>query len=159
MHNNKKIALKVMALSEDTDYASIINEIAMMKEIDSGNNSSSSVSSEKIENNNTSDSSTSEKPRKRRRNLVSFYDAFTCERSNDTLINEDNSNNNSGEIVGGAAGVATMAKEKQLWICMEYMAGGCLTQMITVIGVLEEPVIAYLCREILKGLAYLHSEV
>ena len=40
---------------------------------------------------------------------------------------------------------------------MEYMPGGSLTQLL-MYNKLSEPQIAYLCRETLQALAYLHSE-
>ena len=45
----------------------------------------------------------------------------------------------------------------RLWICMEYCGGGSLQDIYLVTGPLPEPHIAFVCRETLKGLAYLHS--
>lgn len=46
--------------------------------------------------------------------------------------------------------------EGQLWVCMEYMDGGSLTEMISICK-MTEPQIAAVCRDVLKGLYYLHS--
>uniref|UniRef100_A0A671NTJ4 Mitogen-activated protein kinase kinase kinase kinase n=1 Tax=Sinocyclocheilus anshuiensis TaxID=1608454 RepID=A0A671NTJ4_9TELE len=45
-----------------------------------------------------------------------------------------------------------------LWICMEYCGGGSLQDIYHVTGPLSELQIAYVCRETLQGLAYLHSK-
>ena len=49
--------------------------------------------------------------------------------------------------------------EKSLWVVMEYMDGGCLTDILEVFDdlQLDEPQIAYVARETLRGLAYIHS--
>ena len=45
-----------------------------------------------------------------------------------------------------------------LWIAMEYCAGGSLSDIMHANdSCLEEDTIAYVCREALAGLAYLHS--
>eukprot|EP01098_Paradermamoeba_levis_P006704 TRINITY_DN2784_c0_g2_i1.p1 TRINITY_DN2784_c0_g2~~TRINITY_DN2784_c0_g2_i1.p1 ORF type:complete len:362 (-),score=88.87 TRINITY_DN2784_c0_g2_i1:568-1653(-) len=45
-----------------------------------------------------------------------------------------------------------------LWLCTEYLAGGCLTDVLIQPEIqLTEPQIAYCCREVLKGLIYVHS--
>ncbi|XP_041430195.1 mitogen-activated protein kinase kinase kinase kinase 5 S homeolog isoform X1 [Xenopus laevis] len=49
-----------------------------------------------------------------------------------------------------------LSREK-LWICMEYCGGGSLQDIYHVTGPLAECQIAYMCRETLQGLAYLHS--
>ncbi|XP_053553622.1 mitogen-activated protein kinase kinase kinase kinase 5 isoform X3 [Bombina bombina] len=48
-----------------------------------------------------------------------------------------------------------LCREK-LWICMEFCGGGSLQDIYHVTGPLSEPQIAYMCRETLQGLAYLH---
>lgn len=49
--------------------------------------------------------------------------------------------------------------EKSLWVVMEYMDGGCLTDILEVFDdlQLDEPQIAYVARETLRALAYIHS--
>uniref|UniRef100_A0A336MSM1 Mitogen-activated protein kinase kinase kinase kinase n=1 Tax=Culicoides sonorensis TaxID=179676 RepID=A0A336MSM1_CULSO len=48
-------------------------------------------------------------------------------------------------------------RRDKLWICMEYCGGGSLQDIYQVTGPLSELQIAYMCRETLMGLAYLHS--
>ncbi|XP_055383366.1 mitogen-activated protein kinase kinase kinase kinase 5 isoform X9 [Condylostylus longicornis] len=48
-------------------------------------------------------------------------------------------------------------RRDKLWICMEYCGGGSLQDIYQVTGPLTEQQIAYMCRETLKGLEYLHS--
>ncbi|XP_078515848.1 mitogen-activated protein kinase kinase kinase kinase 5 [Lissotriton helveticus] len=50
-----------------------------------------------------------------------------------------------------------LCREK-LWICMEYCGGGSLQDIYHVTGPLAELQIAYVCRETLQGLAYLHCK-
>ncbi|XP_062324621.1 mitogen-activated protein kinase kinase kinase kinase 5 isoform X1 [Osmerus eperlanus] len=50
-----------------------------------------------------------------------------------------------------------LCREK-LWICMEYCGGGSLQDIYHVTGPLSEQQIAYVCRETLQGLGYLHSK-
>ncbi|XP_062241643.1 mitogen-activated protein kinase kinase kinase kinase 5-like isoform X1 [Platichthys flesus] len=45
-----------------------------------------------------------------------------------------------------------------LWICMEFCGGGSLQDIYHVTGPLSEPQIAYICREMLQGLDYLHAQ-
>uniref|UniRef100_A0A147BRX9 Mitogen-activated protein kinase kinase kinase kinase n=1 Tax=Ixodes ricinus TaxID=34613 RepID=A0A147BRX9_IXORI len=47
-------------------------------------------------------------------------------------------------------------RRDKLWICMEYCGGGSLQDIYHITGPLGEQQIAYMCRETLKGLAYLH---
>ncbi|CAG0879436.1 unnamed protein product [Darwinula stevensoni] len=49
-------------------------------------------------------------------------------------------------------------RKGKLWICMEYCGGGSLQDIYHVTGPLTEPQIAFICRETLKGLEYLHSK-
>ncbi|XP_012529925.2 mitogen-activated protein kinase kinase kinase kinase 5 isoform X2 [Monomorium pharaonis] len=48
-------------------------------------------------------------------------------------------------------------RRDKLWICMEYCGGGSLQDIYHITGPLTEIQIAYMCRETLTGLAYLHS--
>ncbi|KAK2707031.1 mitogen-activated protein kinase kinase kinase kinase 5-like isoform X2 [Artemia franciscana] len=48
-------------------------------------------------------------------------------------------------------------RRDKLWICMEYCGGGSLQDIYHVTGPLSEPQIAYVCRETLYGLQYLHT--
>lgn len=45
-----------------------------------------------------------------------------------------------------------------LWIIMEYLEAGSLLDIIKECGPLSEPFVAYIMRELLSALAYLHSE-
>ncbi|XP_075554593.1 MAP4K3-like protein hppy isoform X1 [Dermacentor variabilis] len=47
-------------------------------------------------------------------------------------------------------------RRDKLWICMEYCGGGSLQDIYHITGPLSEQQIAYMCRETLKGIAYLH---
>ncbi|XP_043918122.1 mitogen-activated protein kinase kinase kinase kinase 5-like isoform X2 [Protopterus annectens] len=46
----------------------------------------------------------------------------------------------------------------KLWICMEFCGGGSLQDIYHVTGPLTEQQIAYVCREMLQGLEYLHKQ-
>lgn len=46
----------------------------------------------------------------------------------------------------------------QLWIVMEYLEGGSLSDLLVDSGPLDEPTIAYVMRELLTALVYLHGE-
>ncbi|XP_066282958.1 mitogen-activated protein kinase kinase kinase kinase 3-like isoform X3 [Branchiostoma lanceolatum] len=48
-------------------------------------------------------------------------------------------------------------RRDKLWICMEFCGGGSMQDIYHVTGPLKETQIAYVCRETLQGLAYLHS--
>lgn len=48
-------------------------------------------------------------------------------------------------------------RRDKLWICMEYCGGGSLQDIYHITGPLTEKQIAYMSRETLKGLAYLHN--
>ncbi|KAK7506823.1 hypothetical protein BaRGS_00001674, partial [Batillaria attramentaria] len=47
-------------------------------------------------------------------------------------------------------------RREKLWIAMEYCGGGSMQDIYHVTGPLAEPQIAFVCRETLKGLQYLH---
>uniref|UniRef100_A0A8D8QDA7 Mitogen-activated protein kinase kinase kinase kinase n=2 Tax=Cacopsylla melanoneura TaxID=428564 RepID=A0A8D8QDA7_9HEMI len=47
-------------------------------------------------------------------------------------------------------------RKDKLWICMEYCGGGSLQDIYHITGPLTELQIAYMCKETLHGLAYLH---
>ncbi|EEB11810.1 mitogen-activated protein kinase kinase kinase kinase, putative [Pediculus humanus corporis] len=47
-------------------------------------------------------------------------------------------------------------RRDKLWICMEYCGGGSLQDIYHITGPLTELQIAYVCRETLEGLSYLH---
>uniref|UniRef100_A0A8C6W4I4 Mitogen-activated protein kinase kinase kinase kinase n=1 Tax=Nannospalax galili TaxID=1026970 RepID=A0A8C6W4I4_NANGA len=47
---------------------------------------------------------------------------------------------------------------QKLWICMEFCGAGSLQDIYQVTGSLTELQIGYVCREVLQGLAYLHSQ-
>ncbi|KAM3615732.1 uncharacterized protein V6R79_007004 [Siganus canaliculatus] len=49
-------------------------------------------------------------------------------------------------------------RANKLWICMEFCGGGSLQDVYHVTGPLSEPQIAYVCREMLQGLDYLHAQ-
>ncbi|KAM6958758.1 mitogen-activated protein kinase kinase kinase kinase 5 [Aplochiton taeniatus] len=49
-------------------------------------------------------------------------------------------------------------RANKLWICMEYCGGGSLQDVYHVTGALSELQIAYVCRETLQGLDYLHGQ-
>lgn len=48
-------------------------------------------------------------------------------------------------------------RRDKLWICMEYCGGGSLQDIYHITGPLKENQIAYVCRETLRGLYYLHD--
>ncbi|CDW53997.1 mitogen activated protein kinase kinase kinase [Trichuris trichiura] len=48
-------------------------------------------------------------------------------------------------------------RRDKLWIVMEYCSGGSLQDIYHLTGPLQEQQIAFVCRETLKGLQYLHS--
>ncbi|XP_068106631.1 mitogen-activated protein kinase kinase kinase kinase 1 isoform X2 [Hyperolius riggenbachi] len=49
-------------------------------------------------------------------------------------------------------------RANKLWICMEFCGGGSLQDIYQVTGALSELQVAYVCRETLQGLAYLHNQ-
>ncbi|OUC46318.1 hypothetical protein D917_07812 [Trichinella nativa] len=48
-------------------------------------------------------------------------------------------------------------RRDKLWIVMEYCSGGSLQDIYHMTGPLQELQIAFVCRETLKGLQYLHG--
>jgi len=50
-------------------------------------------------------------------------------------------------------------EERQLWVVMEYMDGGCLTDILENFDdvKMNEIQVAYVCKEVLKALSYVHS--
>ncbi|XP_059483872.1 mitogen-activated protein kinase kinase kinase kinase 3 isoform X5 [Neocloeon triangulifer] len=48
-------------------------------------------------------------------------------------------------------------RKDKLWICMEYCGGGSLQDIYHITGPLSESQIAYMCKETLHGLSYLHA--
>ncbi|XP_075211276.1 MAP4K3-like protein hppy isoform X8 [Lycorma delicatula] len=48
-------------------------------------------------------------------------------------------------------------RQDKLWICMEFCGGGSLQDIYHITGPLTEIQIAYMCKETLHGLAYLHG--
>lgn len=51
-----------------------------------------------------------------------------------------------------------LVKNNELWVIMEYMEGGALTDIIDNNNVLEEDQIAAICMETCKGLEHLHAQ-
>lgn len=51
--------------------------------------------------------------------------------------------------------IGSYTREDKLWVVMEFMDGGSLTDIISAVR-MTEPQIAMICREILKSLAYVH---
>ncbi|XP_070399822.1 mitogen-activated protein kinase kinase kinase kinase 5 isoform X2 [Nothobranchius furzeri] len=49
-------------------------------------------------------------------------------------------------------------RANKLWICMEFCGGGSLQDIYHVTGPLSEHQIAYICREMIQGLDYLHAQ-
>ncbi|XP_067877533.1 mitogen-activated protein kinase kinase kinase kinase 2-like isoform X2 [Heterodontus francisci] len=52
---------------------------------------------------------------------------------------------------------ASYYRSNRMWICMEYCGGGSLQDIYQLTGPLSEKQIAYVCRETLQGLQYLHG--
>jgi len=52
-----------------------------------------------------------------------------------------------------------VVEEREMWVVMEFMGGGCLTDVLECFDSVQmtEPQIAYCCRETLRSLAYIHS--
>ena len=54
--------------------------------------------------------------------------------------------------------VETFVHEEQLWIVLEFVHGGTLTEVLGPTIAFPEPAIAFVCRQVLMGLAYLHRQ-
>ena len=66
------------------------------------------------------------------RNIATYYGAFICK--------------------------STGGKDDQLWLVMEFCGAGSVTELVKASkGSLKEEWIAYICREILRGLSHLHA--
>ena len=48
-------------------------------------------------------------------------------------------------------------RRDRLWICMEFCSGGSIQDIYTQLGPMKEDEIAYVCRETIQGLTYLHQ--
>lgn len=68
--------------------------------------------------------------------IVHFYEAF--------MVKETEQSRNQGT-------------DKQLWIAMEYLGGGCLTNLLSVSGSIPDQITAYIMREMVLALAFLHK--
>ena len=53
--------------------------------------------------------------------------------------------------------VGTLREERALYIFLEYVPGGSIASMLNKFGRFDETVIRLYTRQILEGLAYLHS--
>lgn len=54
--------------------------------------------------------------------------------------------------------INTYAKDDVLWVVMEYIDGGPLTEVLGPSIAFPEPCIAYVCKAMLQGLAFLHRQ-
>jgi p21-activated kinase 1 len=54
--------------------------------------------------------------------------------------------------------VETFMHDEQLWIVLEFVHGGTLTEVLGPTIAFPEPAVAFVCRQVLMGLAYLHRQ-
>lgn len=80
-------------------------------------------------------------------NLVHFYGAY--------LLTDENHSEGLSE-----KDADTLPPPQQIWIALEWMDGGCLTDWLDLIGgrIQDESIIARICRDITRALEYLHSQ-
>lgn len=52
----------------------------------------------------------------------------------------------------------TFLKESNMWIVLEYCGGGSCSDLLKCFGTLSESVTAYIIRDVLRGLEYLHGQ-
>lgn len=86
-------------------------------------------------------------------NLVEFIDCYTLDRYVSIFFTRG-----SGKFRFFSA--LLTVRFSSLWVVMEYMDLGCLTDVTDghAMGLkTDEPMMAYVCREVLKGLSYLHA--
>lgn len=86
------------------------------------------------------------------RNIATYYGAFIKK----SPPGKQNFLPNFGLL---KAKLIFIGKDDQLWLVMEYCGAGSVTDLVksTKGQSLKEEWIAYICREILRGLSYLHS--
>lgn len=76
-----------------------------------------------------------------------------------TLISQYSNHRNIATYYGAFVKKSPPGKDDQLWLVMEYCGAGSVTDLVksTKGQSLKEEWIAYISREILRGLSYLHS--
>lgn len=74
---------------------------------------------------------------------------------NEILVMRDSKHRNIVNFIDSF--LVPQEKPRELWVIMEYMEGGNLTDVVTY-SMMTEPQIAAVCREVLYGLQFLHSK-